>query len=147
MLAKKKILIVDDEKDMRDALAYRLKGSGYEVIMAENGAQGLELASKEHPDLIVLDMMMPVLNGFEAYKQIKLKTDGSEHIPIVMLTARGKMKDTFESMQVEAFLPKPYEPVEILAVINEAIHPKVLVLNIEGFIKEKFSYFPKYFKV
>ncbi|MEI8176447.1 MAG: response regulator, partial [Candidatus Omnitrophota bacterium] len=73
MLAKKKILIVDDEKDMRDALAYRLKGSGYEVIMAENGAQGLELASKEHPDLIVLDMMMPVLNGFEAYKQIKLK--------------------------------------------------------------------------
>ena len=86
------ILVVEDEAHIRRVLEYNLKLDGFEVYLAEDGATGLKLARENRPDLILLDWLMPIMNGLQVLAE--LKTDSStEHIPVFMLTAKGMLND------------------------------------------------------
>ncbi|MEI8175364.1 MAG: response regulator [Candidatus Omnitrophota bacterium] len=136
-MAKKKILIVDDEDGMREMLSFRLRANGFDVATAQDGVEGLEKIVSERPNLIILDVMMPKMDGFTFFKELKKNPRGSDNVPVVMLTARGKMRDTFEALEADAFVSKPFDPKDLLAVINDIIRQKVLVLTTEFFVKDK----------
>jgi two-component system, OmpR family, response regulator RpaB len=113
---KKKILIVDDEAMIRRILSTRLTMVGYEVAVACDGAEALEVFAEEKPDLVVLDVMMPKLNGLEVCQELR-KTTG---VPIIMLTALGDVADRITGLQMGAddYLPKPFSPKELEERIN-----------------------------
>lgn len=118
----KKILIVDDERDLVETLSIRFTSSGYQVILAFDGEEGLELARKEKPDLIILDVMMPKLNGYQVCRFLKFD-DEYKNIPIVMLTARGQEKDKDVSQQVGAdfYVTKPFDGLQLLQKIKSIL--------------------------
>jgi two-component system, OmpR family, response regulator RpaB len=113
---KKKILIVDDEAMIRRILSTRLTMVGYEVAVACDGAEALEVFEKEKPDLVVLDVMMPKLNGLEVCQELRKSTG----VPIIMLTALGDVADRITGLQMGAddYLPKPFSPKELEERIN-----------------------------
>ena len=113
---KSKILIVDDEPMIRRILSTRLTMAGYEVVLATNGEEALECFKKESPDLVVLDVMMPKMNGLEVCQELRKTTE----IPIVMLTALGDVADRITGLQLGAddYLPKPFSPKELEERIN-----------------------------
>ena len=110
-MVKKRILAVDDEIRILTMIKKRLEFAGHEVITATDGLEGLRLARSEKPDLIVLDLILPNLNGYQICAMLKgdrlLK-----NIPILMLTARSQAKDVEEGMKVgaDAYVTKPYDP-------------------------------------
>ncbi len=113
----KKILVVDDEQDLLMMVETRLSANGYEVVTAENGLQGLEKVSQAKPDLIISDVLMPEMDGFAFYKELKNKEE-TKSIPVLILTARGKMRDTFMTIGVDDFLAKPFQPEELLGKVS-----------------------------
>lgn len=116
MARKRKILIVDDEAMIRRILSTRLTMVGYEVAIAANGIEALEVFEKEKPDLIVLDVMMPQLNGLEVCQELRKTSE----VPIIMLTALGDVADRITGLQMGAddYLPKPFSPKELEERIN-----------------------------
>src|SRR5581483_5983825 len=90
--SKKRILVVDDEKDLVDLIAYNLQRNGYDVLTAYNGSDAVDLAQKELPDLVVLDLMLPGIDGTEVARRLKAEPTTAK-IPIVMLTAKGEETD------------------------------------------------------
>ena len=106
----KKILIVDDEADMRVMFSTRLEISNFEVIEAVDGEEGLEKAKKEKPDLIVLDLMLPKINGFEVCRMLKFD-DAYKDIPIIVLSALGQQSDREKAVQcgADAYFIKPFD--------------------------------------
>ncbi|MEM9137216.1 MAG: response regulator [Cyanobacteria bacterium P01_F01_bin.42] len=116
MSNKSKILIVDDEPMIRRILSTRLTMAGYDVALATDGEEALKTFKKEAPDLIVLDVMMPKLNGLEVCQELRKTTD----IPIIMLTALGDVADRITGLQLGAddYLPKPFSPKELEERIN-----------------------------
>ncbi|MCM8778582.1 MAG: response regulator [Candidatus Omnitrophica bacterium] len=118
-MAKKRILIVDDEPDVRDVLRIVLEAEGYEITEAGDGAEGLEKVSKRPPDLIILDFMMPKFNGPEVCREIK-KDTLLRHIPIIMLTGRGETSDKIKGIDAGAddYIVKPFEPSELVARVK-----------------------------
>ena len=116
MSNKSKILIVDDEPMIRRILSTRLNMAGYDVVLANDGEEALTVFKQESPDLIVLDVMMPKLNGLEVCQELRKSTD----IPIIMLTALGDVADRITGLQLGAddYLPKPFSPKELEERIN-----------------------------
>lgn len=94
-MAKKTILVVDDEKDLLDLIEYNLIKEGFKVLKAENGLKGIEVAKEHKPDLVLLDIMMPKMDGLEAV-EIMRKDDDLKRIPIIFLTARSDEKTEIE---------------------------------------------------
>lgn len=119
MLAKK-ILIVDDEPEFIDMIQMRLEANGYEVVRATSGSEGLERAAEENPKLILLDVMMPEMDGFDVLKRLR-RNPATQYIPVVMLTARGETKSIFRAQDRGAtdYLIKPCEPQELLDVVGK----------------------------
>jgi CheY-like chemotaxis protein len=124
MSDKKKILLVDDDPDFVEAVKVIVESGGYDVRVAYDGKEGLEAVAEEKPDLIVLDVMMPEMNGHEACA--KLKADpATAKIPIILLTAVAERvttstythRDMLES-EAEDYMPKPVEPSELLELIK-----------------------------
>ena len=117
----KRILVVDDEPDLLKSLSYRMKKSGYEVIEAASGEEGLDKAAKHSPDLILLDWRLPGLSGTEVYRRLKANPDLS-HIPVLFLTASRELAD-LESLKKEigeaSVMIKPYDYNDLLARIKE----------------------------
>jgi two-component system, OmpR family, response regulator RpaB len=113
---KKKILIVDDEAMIRRILSTRLVMVGYDVVLAADGVEALEVFKREAPDLIVLDVMMPKLNGLEVCEDLRKVSN----VPIIMLTALGDVADRIAGLQMGAddYLPKPFSPKELEERIN-----------------------------
>ncbi len=112
---KRTILIVEDEKDLVDLLAYNLEAEGFGVLKAFDGVSGLEKARAEFPDLIVLDLNLPEMHGHEVYRQ--LSEDASlRQIPVMMMAARGMLAERIEGLSLGAddFLPKPFSPLEFV---------------------------------
>lgn len=111
-----RILVVDDEKNILDILAFNLKNNGYEVITAENGEEALEKVFIEKPDLLLLDIMMPKLDGFEVCKRVRMKMN----IPILMLTARAEEVDKVLGLELGAddYITKPFSIRELLARVK-----------------------------
>jgi two-component system, OmpR family, alkaline phosphatase synthesis response regulator PhoP len=122
-MADKKILVVDDEVHIVQVVAIKLRNNGFEVITAENGAEGLELALQERPDLIVSDFQMPVMSGLEMIENLRAKPE-TRDIPVVMLTARGFAieDDKKQQLRVTACLSKPFSPRELLQSIESVLH-------------------------
>jgi len=118
-----KILVVEDNSFMLQLLESRLKANNYEVITAANGLEGLDKARKENPDLILLDISMPDLDGFETAAKLK---DSSEtrSIPIIFVTAKGEEEDIFKAITElgsEFYIIKPFKPEVLLDGIKKAL--------------------------
>ena len=120
---KKRILIVDDEPDLLMAIKIRLTAVGYEVIMAKDGAEGLEKARNEKPDLIILDLMLPKINGYKVCRFLKFD-ENYKHIPVIMLTARAEEDDKTLGMETgaDAYMTKPFDNKELIASINNFLN-------------------------
>lgn len=119
---KKKVLVVDDEKDIVDILKYNLERENeFEVLTAKDGREALELA-ESIPDLILLDIMMPELNGFEVCKQLKNNVD-TARIPVIFLTAKENEIDEILGLEIGAddYISKPISPRKVLARIKSVI--------------------------
>ncbi|MCX5681674.1 MAG: response regulator [Candidatus Omnitrophica bacterium] len=119
-MSKKRILIVDDEADLVKMIALRLRQADFEVLVAYDGQEGLEKARKEVPDLILLDLMLPKLDGYKVCRLLKFDQKYKD-IPIVILTARGEKSDEELVLEAgaDAYITKPYQHEVMLAKINE----------------------------
>jgi DNA-binding response OmpR family regulator len=117
-----KILIAEDSSTVRRLVAARLAADGYEVVEAADGEEALLAAQREHPDLLVLDKVMPKLDGFEVVRALRddPKTRG---VPIVMLTVRTDEEDVLGglSLGVEEYMPKPFSPHELSARVRRVL--------------------------
>jgi len=111
-----RILVVDDEERIINFLRSKLKASGYEVLTASNGLEGLEQAQAQEPDLIVLDVLMPKMDGLEMLKELR----SFSVVPVIILTAKGADADRIKGLQLGAddYLPKPFNPDELVARIE-----------------------------
>jgi DNA-binding response OmpR family regulator len=118
----KRILVVDDEEDMLKLVKMYLAHHRYEVITAKDGQEGLEKAKSEKPDLIVLDLMLPKINGYKVCGLLK-KDARYAKTPVILFTARAQGKDKQLGQQVgaDAYITKPLEPEVLLAKINELL--------------------------
>ena len=117
-----KILLVEDNEMNRDMLSRRLKRKKFEVVMAEDGQQGVEMARSEHPDLILMDMSLPVIDGWEATRQIKADADTRE-IPVIALTAHAMVGDRQKAMDAgcNEYDTKPVELPRLLGKIKDLL--------------------------
>jgi DNA-binding response OmpR family regulator len=116
------ILVADDEDDLRELVTYRLTRSGYEVIGAVDGEEALRLASERAPDLMVLDVMMPKLDGYEVTRRIRAE-ESLRSIPVILLTARSQETDVQRGFEVGAddYLKKPFNPDELVARVRAVL--------------------------
>ena len=118
----KKILIVDDEAELVKAVQIRLDQAGYEVLVAGDGREGFDVARREKPDLIILDLMLPGMDGYEVYGLLKADTRYSK-IPIIMFTARAQESDKKmgEEVGADAYITKPFDHQALLKKIKELL--------------------------
>ncbi len=117
MAGGKKILVVDDEAQLALAVKIRLEANGYQVTTVTDGRQALEAIDKDRPDLVVLDIMMPVMDGYFCMREMNQRY-GRGRIPVIMLTARDRLKELFELEGVEDYIIKPFDHDELLARIE-----------------------------
>ncbi len=112
----KKVLVVDDDKNICELLNIYLKNEGYEVVFAYDGSEAVNKTKLEQPDIIVLDVMMPVINGWEACKLIRQFSK----VPIIMLTAMDTLENKIQGLNIGAddYIVKPFEPTEVIARIG-----------------------------
>jgi two-component system phosphate regulon response regulator PhoB len=113
------ILLIEDEEDVSDLIRYHLKKSKYRVLSAADGLEGLRLASEERPDAVILDVMLPRLNGFEVAKRMK-GDPSTASIPLLILSAKGEPEHRIKGLELGAddYLPKPFSPKELLLRIK-----------------------------
>lgn len=125
MARKKKILIVDDERDIVKALTIRLQSSGYNTVVAFDGAQGVFMAHKERPHLIILDIRMPAGDGFSVAEKLK-EAKRMSRIPIIFVTGSPERNAEERARELGAryFIKKPYDPEELLDAVRRALEGK-----------------------
>ena len=116
-----RILVTDDEKDVVDLIKFMLERDGHQVIEAYDGKEGLEKATSEHPDLMILDIMMPEMDGYTVTAKLA-EVKETAKIPIIILTSKGQMRDLFEmSPNVVHYLDKPFDPATLRAKVSEIL--------------------------
>ncbi|TWT82997.1 Transcriptional regulatory protein YycF [Planctomycetes bacterium CA13] len=117
----KKVLIVDDDYEIIDSVRYAIEGEGYEVIVARDGNQGLALAEREDPDLMILDMMMPKRSGFLVLEKLRRTRD--EPMPVIMITGNegSRHKAYAELLGVSDYIRKPFPMNRLIAAVNKLI--------------------------
>lgn len=109
------VLVCDDDELLVELLTYRLGSKGYDVLVARNGAEAVALATERRPDAIVLDMMMPVLDGQQVLRRLRAAPE-TANVPVVMLTARKQERDIVDAFELGAsdYLVKPFIPEELM---------------------------------
>lgn len=114
-----KILVCDDERSIVRLIQVNLEKHGYQVVTAYDGKEGLEKIQAEKPDLCVLDVMMPYMDGFEVLKTLR-RDPQYESLPVIMLTAKAQDKDVFEGYHYGAdmYLTKPFNPMELVTFVK-----------------------------
>jgi DNA-binding response OmpR family regulator len=119
---KKRILVVDDEAHIIELVRVCLEDTDYDVIEAYDGLEALNLARSEKPDLILLDVMMPKMDGYEVCRTLKAEDD-TRIIPIVMLTAKGQEVDKVKGFQsgADSYMTKPFSPLRLLTELEEKL--------------------------
>ncbi len=119
---KSTVLIVDDESDVVDLLRYKLHGAGYEILVATDGLSALALARDRRPDLIVLDLMLPEMNGEEVCRRLKAEEDTAA-IPILMLTAKAQATERVAGLEIGAddYITKPFSPRELVLRVDAVL--------------------------
>jgi DNA-binding response OmpR family regulator len=124
-MKKTKILVIDDDQDFADATKIILEQSGFDVIVAASGKQGLERTKKDNPDLVILDIMLPDINGFSVCRELKEDPTYSS-LPIILLTAIGTTLESYavdiaKQHQADVYIAKPIEKEELLRVVNDLL--------------------------
>ena len=116
----KRVLVVEDQEDNRQILRDLLASVGYETIEAHNGEEALVAARTQNPDLILMDIQLPILDGYEATRRIKAQSD-LRHIPIVVVTSYALSGDDIKAHEAgcDAYITKPYSPRQLLTKIRE----------------------------
>lgn len=124
-MAKEKILVVDDEEDLLELLRYNLSREGYDIICASTGEEGLKSAMKNIPELIILDLMLPGIDGLDVARSLK-SDNGTKDIPIIMLTAKGEEADIVTGLELGAddYVTKPFSPRILIARIKTVLRRK-----------------------
>lgn len=119
---KETILIVEDEKDIVKMLDYNLKKEGFKTLSARNGEDALDSANRDHPDLVILDLMLPGMDGLEVCKLLKGDTKTTS-IPVIMLTAKSQESDKIVGLELGAddYMTKPFSPRELIARIKAVL--------------------------
>ncbi|MFZ4508069.1 MAG: response regulator transcription factor [Fimbriimonas sp.] len=114
-----KVLVCDDERHIVRLIQVNLERQGFTVITAFDGKEGLEKIRSEKPNLVVLDVMMPYMDGFEVLKSLRREKD-TENLPVIMLTAKAQDKDVFEGYHYGAdmYLTKPFNPMELVTFVK-----------------------------
>ena len=139
-MSNEHVLVVDDEEDLLELVRYNLARNGFKVTGVTSGEAGLKMAREQSPDLIVLDLMLPGINGLEVCKTLKGDTT-TKHLPIIMLTARGEEADVVAGLELGAddYLTKPFSPRVLEARVKAVLRRKLseprdvnAVINIEG---------------
>src|SRR5688572_19123746 len=117
-----KILVCDDERHIVRLIQVNLERQGWEVVTAFDGKEGLEKIRSEKPNLVVLDVMMPYMDGFEVLNSLRREPD-TEALPVIMLTAKAQDKDVFEGYHYGAdmYLTKPFNPMELVTFVKRII--------------------------
>ncbi len=126
----KRLLVIDDEVNLRHTLGYALRQEGYEVLTAEDGESGIEVFRRAHPDLVILDVMLPKLDGLEVCRRLRRETD----VPIIMLTARDSELDKIVGLEIGAddYLPKPFSVRELVARVRAALRRAVRIPQVRA---------------
>ncbi len=120
----KRILIVDDELDLVKVTGFRLKKAGYQVLISVDGRQALELIQKDPPDLVLLDLLLPQIQGDQVCRQIK-QDPKLKHIPVILFTATAvNVPDKVKEVGADDYLTKPFDPEELLSRISEILADK-----------------------
>jgi two-component system phosphate regulon response regulator PhoB len=117
-----KILIVEDERDIADLVGFNLERAGFQVLKAHDGITGAELAIRERPDLMILDLMLPGKDGYGVFKEIR-RDPRSRGIPVIMLTARAQTEDRIQGLEAGAddYLTKPFSPKELMLRVQAVL--------------------------
>jgi two-component system alkaline phosphatase synthesis response regulator PhoP len=119
-----RILLCDDELHILRAVEFKLKRAGFTVLCAEDGGQGWEIYQAELPDMLITDLQMPVMNGFELIERVRALESDRPPIPIVMLTAKGyemACRELADRWGIEAILAKPFSPREIVELVQSSL--------------------------
>jgi DNA-binding response OmpR family regulator len=118
----KKILVVEDDDEIRELICFKLRGAGYDVVDANDGEQGLELALRSDPDLAIIDWMMPRMSGVETVTAMRAD-DNARDIPVIMLTAKGQEQDVQRGFAagVDDYIVKPFSPRELMSRVDAAL--------------------------
>ena len=134
---KEKILIVEDNKDNINLITYFLKPNNYDISVAMDGETALQKVKAENPDIVLLDIMLPKINGFEVCEKLK-KDPATRFIPVIMITALKELKDKIKSLEVGAddFITKPFESIELLARVKSLLRIKKYHDELEAKNKE-----------
>ena len=121
-MEKKKILVVDDEEDMRKLLRIRLEQEDFNVIDAVDGEEGLKKAEEELPDLVILDIMMPKMDGYTCLKEMR-KLPKTKSIPVLMLSGKEeeKVRDLFSFQKISGYIEKPFELDDLVVKIKDVL--------------------------
>jgi two-component system response regulator VicR len=122
----KMILCIEDEQDMIDLIRLILSRRGFVVRGATRGKEGLEIIRNEHPDLVLLDLMMPEMDGWEVYQQIKAN-ETSKNIPVIVVTAKAQSIDKVLGLhiaKVDDYISKPFSPQELLSSVDKVLGQK-----------------------
>ncbi len=117
-----KILIAEDERDIRDLVAFSLRYGGFDVVESSNGQEAVEQALAAKPDLILMDVRMPKMTGYEACKQLK-SIDEVKHIPVVFLSAKGQEQEIQQGIDAgaEEYILKPFAPEELVNRVRDIL--------------------------
>jgi two-component system, OmpR family, alkaline phosphatase synthesis response regulator PhoP len=126
IMTKEKILVVDDEEDILELIRYNLSREGYAILCAGSGEEGLKIARSENPDLVVLDLMLPGLDGLDVTRRLKGE-DATRSIPIVMLTAKGEESDIVTGLELgaEDYITKPFNTKVLVARIRTVLRRNI----------------------
>lgn len=119
---KKKILVVDDEEDLLDFVTLRLEANNYQAVVARDGEEALKFFAQEKPDLVLLDIIMPKLDGFKVCQALK-KSPASAKIPVIMLTAKDRVNDIKLAKEsgADAYIVKPFDSSTLLVTIKDQL--------------------------
>ncbi len=133
-----KILVVDDHEEIRDALAALLEEEGHDVIHAENGVRGLERAVQDSPDVILLDIAMPQMDGLEVLQKLKSNVE-TENVAVIMVTAQGDRHAMVRAVQLGTrdYITKPWETGEVEMCVNWALKAKARADTAHGLNAQK----------
>ena len=117
-----KILVAEDERDIRELISFTLQFAGFEIVSASNGAEAVELAQQELPDLILMDVRMPRMTGYQACEALKLQPETSE-TPIVFLSAKGQESEIQEGLGAGAvrYILKPFAPDDLTEQVRQVL--------------------------
>jgi len=129
-MSQKKVLVVEDEEDIQQLVLYHLSRAGYSVQCVDSGEEALQQMGARRPDIILLDLMLPGMNGLEVCRAIK-RINSTKEIPVIMLTAKGEESDIVVGLEVGAddYITKPFSPKVLVARINTVLRRKVDILS------------------